>query len=226
MDAAVFDFDGVIVDSEPLHYAGFRDTLAEESIRLDREDYYAHYLGCDDHDCFFKVLQAAGQQPEPGRIAALTRRKTARMQQLFAESIQAMPGAVTLIESLAARSTLLAICSGALRDEIHQAARAVGVHRHFPVIVAAEDVQAGKPDPEGYLQACRLLGRQSGRDLNPGRTVVIEDSPFGIQAGKKAGMAVLAVTTSYPAGDLRQADRVVDSLEQVGPGDLEGLLGQ
>jgi beta-phosphoglucomutase len=225
MHAAIFDFDGVIVDSEPLHYAGFRDTLAEENIRLDREDYYALYLGCDDHDCFCKVLEAAGLEPRGERIAELTRRKTARMQQLFAESIEAMPGAVALIQALAAQGKPLAICSGALREEIHQAARAIGVEAYFPVIVAAEDVQFGKPAPEGYLQAFRLLGRRLGRDLVPGRTVVIEDSPVGIQAGKDAGMAVLAVTTSYPACDLQQADRVVDSLEQVGPADLEDLVG-
>jgi len=146
------------------------------------------------------------------------------VQKTFRESIQALPGAVDLIRSIADAGVPMAICSGALREEIVLASRTVGVLDRFGAIVAAEEVDCGKPDPEGYLLARTRLAEKHGRDIRAESCAVVEDSPAGIQAGRDAGMKVLAVATSYGREHLTEAHRIVDSLTEVTAGDLEELL--
>jgi len=224
MDAMIFDFDGVVVDSEPIHFRGFREVLAEAGVTLSREDYYGKYLGFDDHDCFAAALGDCGLPAGEREIAKMTAAKTRIVQRVIAESIQALPGSLELIAAAARRGTPLAICSGALREEIVLALRCIGAERHFARIVAAEDVRRGKPDPEGYLLALDQLRQTTGKPLRAERCVVVEDSPAGIESACAAGMKVLAVATSYPPGELTAADRVVDSLARVTPEDLDGLV--
>ncbi len=224
MDAVIFDFDGVVVDSEPVHFAGFRDVLATVGVELTLEDYYAKYLGYDDHDGLLIAARDRGAELSERRIADLTAAKTAMVQRAFRESIQALPGAVALIRAIADAGVPMAICSGALRDEIILASRTVGVLDCFQGIIAAEDVKRGKPDPEGYLAARGLLARSSGKDIRPGRCIVVEDSPAGIEAAKSAGMKVLAVATSYSPSHLAKADRIVASLADVAFAELPELL--
>lgn len=225
MDAVIFDFDGVIVDSEPVHFACFREVMATVGLELTRQDYYDNYLGYDDHDCLLIAARDRGAELSERQIAELTEAKTRLVQDTFRESIQALPGAAELIRSIAAADVPMAICSGALRDEIVLAARTVGVSDFFQAIAAAEEVARGKPDPEGYLLARKRLADKLGRDLRAERCVVIEDSPAGIEAGRAAGMKVLAVATSYHRSHLTAADRIVDSLVEVLAGDLEALIG-
>jgi len=229
MDALIFDFDGVVVDSEPIHMEGFRRVLRGIGVELTEEDYYGLYLGYDDHDCLEAVGRNTGVELTEQRIAELTAEKTRWVKQAIAETIQPLPGAVELIRSAAAAGVPLAICSGALREEIELACRAVGIDGCIDTIVAAEDVARGKPDPEGYhLARGRLEALRRAADPAAGvaaeRCAVVEDSPAGIEAGKAAGMAVLAVTNSYPADQLGAADRIVASLAEVGLASLEELL--
>ena len=220
----VFDFDGVVVDSEPVHLAGFQQVLEKQGITLSREDYYANYLGCDDYACFLAVGTASGITFSNEQIAEMTAAKTLLVQEAFTKSIKALPGATELIRLAAGAGVPLAICSGALREEIRLAARTVGIWEHFATIVSAEDVAHGKPDPEGFLIAIRRLCESTGLELSPQKTVVVEDSPAGIDAAKKAGMAVLAVTTSYSRDELAAADRIVSSLAEVSLPFLKSLL--
>jgi len=224
MDAVIFDFDGVVVDSEPVHFAGFRDVLATLGLELTLEDYYDKYLGYDDHDCLLIAGRDRGVELSERQIADLTAAKTAMVQRAFRESIQPLPGSVALIRAIAAAGVPMAICSGALRDEIILASRTVGVLDCFQAIVAAQDVARGKPDPEGYLAARELLARAVGKDLRPRRCIVVEDSPAGVDAARAAGMKVLAVATSYSPNHLAKADRVVASLADVTFAELQELL--
>jgi beta-phosphoglucomutase len=212
MDAVIFDFDGVIVDSEPVHWAGFARVLRGEGVELGWEEYRERYLGFDDHDCFAAVLADRGIAAAEAALAALTRAKTAVVQEALASSAVAMPGAVALIDELSAGGVPLAVCSGALRAEIEVATRRAGVRGRFLAVVAAEDVRHGKPDPEGYVLAVARLRSITGAELRPDRCVAIEDSPAGIEAAKAAGLRVLAVAVSYPAEALREADAVVATL--------------
>ena len=215
MDAVIFDFDGVIVDSEPVHWAGFARVLRARGIALSWDDYRERYLGYDDHDCFLAVCADHGRPLDEAGVAALTAAKTAAVREVLAASVEALPGAVALIGALRAAGVPLAICSGALRPEIEIAALRVGVLDRFAVVVAAEDVMAGKPDPSGYALALERLRAATARPLGAVRSLAIEDSPAGIEAARRAGLRVLAVTTSYPASALTAADAVVTSLADV-----------
>ncbi|MFB3890819.1 MAG: HAD family hydrolase [Phycisphaerae bacterium] len=223
VQALILDFDGVVVDSEPIHLACFREVLAGIGVPLATEDYYARYVGFDDHDCFAAVLRNNGREAAESLIRELVARKTALVQQAYTRSVRAMPGAVELIRGASEAGVPTAVCSGGLRKEIEIAARAAGVAKHLLTVVTAEDVRHGKPDPEGYRLALARLCAITGKALTPGRCVVVEDAPAGIQAAKTAGMKVLAVTSSYPAGALNLADRIVASLTDVSLGSLAGL---
>ncbi len=225
MDALIFDFDGVVVDSEPIHLAGFQRVLESIGLNLTEEDYYARYLGYDDHDCLLIAARDAGRALDEAQIAELTRAKTACVQQAFAESIRPLPGAAELIRAAAAEAVPLAVCSGALREEIELASRTIAVWACFQAVVAARDVRRGKPDPEGYAKARERLAAATGRELRPGRCVAVEDSPAGIEAAAAAGMKTLAVTNSYAREHLA-ADRVVASLAAVTLADVRRLAGQ
>ena len=221
MDAMIFDFDGVVVDSEPIHLATFREVLARYDIELTSEDYYSKYLGFDDHDCFKAVLAEAGQETDEEQIAAMTAEKTLLVQKAIAESIRPLPGAIELMRAVRSAGAALAICSGALREEIMLAGRTVGAIELVDVVVSAEDVAAGKPDPEGYILALKLLGEKYSKPMDPSAIWVVEDSPAGVQAAKEAGMNIIAVTNSYDRPALADADRTVDSLTEITPADLK-----
>ena len=220
IEALIFDFDGVVVDSEPVHFRVFREMLGRRGIALTSEQYYSHYLGFDDHDCFAAVCVANGRPADEGEIAAMMAEKTRLVQEAFGRSVKPMPGAVELMRSAHAAGVPLAICSGALRDEILLAGKTVGAIDLVELVVAAKDVKHGKPDPEGYILAMRLLSQAISQPIAPGKTWVVEDSPAGIDAAKAAGCHVLAVTNSYAADALVRADRVVDSLVGVTLRDL------
>lgn len=215
LDALIFDFDGVVVDSEPVHLACFRAVLAQRGIDLKTEDYYSKYLGFDDHDCFAAVMANNARQVDEDEIRRMIAQKTALVQEAFSRDIKPLPGAVELMAQARRGGVAVAVCSGALRDEIRQAGTTVGAMQHVQVLVAAQDVRHGKPDPEGYLLALRLLGQKIGKAINPACCWVLEDSPAGIAAAHAAGCKVLAITNSYQPSELAQADCVVASLAQV-----------
>ncbi len=221
IEALIFDCDGVLVDSEPVHLDCFRRVLGERGIELATADYYGKYLGFDDHDCFAAVLADNARPPDEGEIAAMTAEKTELVQRAFATAVRAIPGAVELMRSGRAAGVAVAVCSGGLGDEIELALRALGARELPDVVVSATDVPRGKPDPAGYLLAMDRLGKKLSRRIDPARTWVVEDAPAGIQAAKAAGCHVLAVTSSYKPADLADADRVVGSLEAVDLKDLE-----
>ncbi|MFP3938042.1 MAG: HAD family hydrolase [Phycisphaerae bacterium] len=223
MDALVFDFDGVVVDSEPVHLWGFQQVLADLGAELSERDYYEKYLGFDDHDCLAAALTAAGMRYSETLLKELTERKTRIIQKAYSESIQPLGGAVELIHAASEAGVALGVCSGALRKEIELASRTVGVWDCFGAVVSAEDVSKGKPDPEGYVLAMQRLGEKLGRELTPRDCAVVEDSPAGVEAALGAGMNVLAVTNSFPPDALQSAGMVVGSLEEVSLADITRL---
>ena len=224
LDAVISDCDGVIADSEPIHFACFRDVLARRGVELTERDYYDVYLGYDDHDVFMIVGRDTGRLFSEDDIAEMTAEKTVLVQQTMHESLQPMPGVGALFGALAEAGVPTAVCSGALREEVELATVNAGIRGGLAVLVCAEDVRKGKPDPEGYRLALTQLIEAVGRPLEAARTVVLEDSPAGIESAKALGMKVLAVTTSYPAEALTAADRIVASLADVTVDDLAALL--
>ena len=209
--AILFDFDGVIVNSEPLHLRAFQDVLRAENIVLTEREYYAELIGFDDRGAFAHILKKHTRATDTAAIGRLIERKTACMHEIIrAGEAPAMPGAVEFVRGL--RDYPLAICSGALRSEIEEMLDGVKLREHFPIIVAAEDVAVGKPDPSGYLLAARLVSESIGRKIAPGDALIIEDAPTVIASARGVGFKALGVSTTYPAEALMHADFVVASL--------------
>jgi beta-phosphoglucomutase-like phosphatase (HAD superfamily) len=223
MDAIIFDFDGVIVDSEGLHEAGFREVLGPEGIELDSQVYRSRYLGYSDVDALKAIYRDEGKTLNDKKMHELISAKALRVARWFQQGLCEGEGAGDLVRE-AAGKVPLAVCSGALREEVVQGLGQLKLSEFFSAIVAAEDVRAGKPDPQGYLLALEKLSQATRRPLRASRTLVIEDAPWGIVAGQAAGMKVLAVCTSYPPEQLGQADRVVATPADVDLGQLEGML--
>jgi len=226
LHAVIFDFDGVLADSEPLHYEAFRRVLAAHGIELGRAEYYAKYLGFDDAGAFRAVLADRSRPQDAGGIDALVREKLDLFPAVLDGRHVLFPGAVECVTRLAARMPL-AIASGALSHDIHLILDGSGLRDAFPVIVGADHTARSKPDPEPYARALALLQDQGLVPAGVGaaaRTVAIEDSKWGLQSARGAGLRTVAVTTSYPRADLGEADLVVDDLAEVSIEGLEALV--
>lgn len=231
MSAVIFDFDGVIVDSERLHWAAFNAVLEPRGKKIEWSEYVDVYIGLDDRDTFKtcfptienesrtsqrngrKAAKSSQSPPPAGRtqdgvglsLDPLISEKAAAFQELLAEGgALALPGAVELIQHLSGQIPI-AICSGARRGDIVPIIGKLDIADAFHAIVTAEDTRVSKPDPAPYRLTKERLGITCG--------MVIEDTPAGIASAKGAGLQVLAVTNSYPADALAQADTIVDSLE-------------
>ena len=222
--AIIFDFDGIIADSEPLHFAGFRLTLAEIGISLTESDYYANYLGYDDRGCFIAALTAHQRPADPSVIAPLMQRKAQAYLESVKDHLVIFPGVREFV-SEAAATYPLAIASGALRHEIEFILEQAGLRKAFLHITGAEDVTKGKPDPEPFLHALAALNRQRpNQTIAPDSCLVIEDSIPGLRGAKAAGMKVLAVANTHTIQDLHEAHAVAQSLSQVRLSELRERL--
>ena len=212
LQAIVFDFDGVIADSEPLHLKAFQQTLAEEGIVLERDDYFARYLGYDDVGAFGAVARDNGLAWSDRHITTLVARKAQKMQAILAAGEVLFPGAAAFVRAAAAEVPI-AIASGALRHEIVQIVAAAGLDGLFAAIIASGDTPESKPSPAPYLLAFEQLQRATGRVLDRQRCVAIEDSLWGLESARGAGLRCVGVTTSYPAAELSGAELIVDGLQ-------------
>ncbi|MBV8782350.1 MAG: HAD family phosphatase [Phycisphaerae bacterium] len=211
--AVLFDFDGVIVHSEPIHYAAFQKMAAENGMELSEEAYYRDYLGFDDCGAIIFLLNAHHRPLETAVLRQLMDRKADIVRQMLAAGeYRALPGVDAMVRTLA-KTRPLAICSGALREEIESMLVGIGLREFFRVIVSAEDVTIGKPNPQGYHLTAERLSAIVGHALKPTDCLVIEDAPSVIRSVRAAGFHVLGVASSYPIDALSEANYAVRSLE-------------
>jgi beta-phosphoglucomutase len=214
-EAVIFDFDGVIVDTEPLHYAAFQRTLEPLGLHFTWEEYVETYIGFDDRDAFRHAFSSQGTILGQDELHSLIEQKAAFFKDVIGSGVSAYPGVLDLIFHLHANKFPLAICSGALRADIDPILTMLGISDYFDVIVTADDVAASKPDPECYQLAFQRLQSAHQNCFSKDATIAIEDTPAGISAAKAAGLMVFAVTNSYPAARLDQATFVTDSLSSL-----------
>lgn len=212
IEAVIFDFDGVIVDTEPLHYAAFQKTLEPLGLHFTWQEYVETYIGFDDRDAFKHAFAAQGAVLELDRLQLLIGQKAAYFEEVIKSGVSAYPGVLDLIFHLKAGNIPLAICSGALKSDIDPILAMLGIANCFDIIVTADDVTASKPDPECYALAFLKLSAAFGNSFSKETTIAIEDTPAGITAAKAAGLMVCGVTNSYPADRLGQATFVTESL--------------
>jgi HAD superfamily hydrolase (TIGR01509 family) len=222
--ALIFDFNGIIVDDEPIHFELFKQVLAEEGIKLTEADYYTRYLGFDDRGAFTAAYREHGRSLDEKLLARLIDRKTIYYQSEIRSKVRIFPGVEKLVTTLVPVLPL-AVASGALRQEIETILSAAGLLKHFAVIISAEDVDHGKPEPEIFLKALARLNAQveDGHPIDAADCLVIEDSKEGIRGARRAGMKCLAVSNSHPTELLQEANAVVRSLEEVDLALLEQL---
>jgi beta-phosphoglucomutase len=222
--AVIFDFNGIIVDDEPIHFELFRRVLNEEGITLTEEEYYARYLGFDDRGAFTAVYRKHGQPLRQPKLDQLIERKAAYYQEDIKTKMRVFPGVERLIPNLA-RKLPLAIASGALRNEIEIILSSIGLFKEFRAIVSAEDVSRGKPEPEIFLKALAQLNISvNGQPpIGASECLVIEDSKEGIRGARRAGMKCLAVPNSHPRELLAEADNILNSLEGVTLSQLQAM---
>lgn len=211
-EAVIFDFDGVIVDTEPLHYAAFQRTLEPLGLHFTWQEYVEVYIGFDDRDAFRHAFSTKDSVLNQETLRQLIARKAAVFNEVIRSGVTAYPGVVDLIHLLHTNKIPLAICSGALRSDINPILTMLGISEVFDIIVTADDVAASKPDPECYELAFRRLRAAHKNTFSKTTTVAIEDTPAGIASAKAAGLVVCAVTNSYPADRLVQATYITDSL--------------
>lgn len=211
LDAVIFDFDGVIADSERLHLRAFQAVLEPTAVTLSAEAYYAHYLGYDDHGVFRHLFRDQAQPLAAGTLEALVDAKGRQYEALAAAGAMLFPGAADFIRSLAA-AVPLAIASGAQTREIEHVLAAASLRGCFITVVGADQTPASKPAPDPYLEAFRRLQAHAGGTLAARRTVAIEDSRWGLESARGAGLRTVAVTTSYAA------DVLAPFAELVAPG--------
>jgi len=216
--AIVFDFDGVIANSEPLHYRAFHDVLAESGVSFSEREYYARYLGFDDREVFRTLMADRGLTCPASRVAELVVRKAARLEHLERDVSILFPGVDATIRRAAA-AVPLAIASGALGVEIRRTLDRERLTGCFSAIVAAEDTPASKPAPDPYLRALALLSEATGRPMAAAECVAVEDSPWGLQSARAAGFYTVAVAQTYEASAL-EADITIASLDSL---DLKAL---
>jgi beta-phosphoglucomutase len=219
LSAVVFDFDGIIVDSEPLHFRAFNEVLEPKGKNITWKDYCETYIGFDDRDAFKTIYKASKEKLGSSDLKALIAQKAAVMQKYIEDGEAVpLPGAVELIKSIPVRLPV-ALCSGALKSDIVPVLEKLGISQVFSVMVTAEDTDKSKPNPAPYRLALKKLGI-----TDPSTALAIEDTPAGIFSAKGAGLKVLAVTNSYDRKYLMEADAVTDSLEHVNRLTLEDLV--
>jgi beta-phosphoglucomutase-like phosphatase (HAD superfamily) len=215
--AVVFDFDGVLADTEGLHLAAFQDTFATRGWTLGRDAYFSRYLGFDDRDLVAEFLADEGVRASAAEQEAIIIDKGRRYDERVASGRVLFPAAAAAVARLGAEFSL-AIASGSLRGEILSILRANQLDRAIPIVVGADDVTASKPAPDSYALAVEKLG------VPPAAAVAIEDSHWGLVAARAAGLRTIGVTTSYPASALGLAHTVVSSLDEVTPALVRSLI--
>jgi beta-phosphoglucomutase len=218
--AVIFDFNGVLANDEPVHMEAFQKVAAQEGLRISDSEYFERYLPFSDWDLFRNLFADRQRELDPDALDNLVERKAKHYYRILGERGQAdgksvlFPGARAAIEA-AAELGPVGIASGARRQEIDFVLESGGLRNRFSVVVAAEDVEHGKPDPEPFLKAKALLDEE-GCQERAGDYLAIEDSGGGVLAAKAAGLPCLAVEHSYDRSHLGDADWVIQSIEQFG----------
>jgi len=195
--AIIFDLDGVIADTEPLHYASFQEVLKRLGIRVSKREWSTRYIGTGSMHIMQDILRRNGVREDAAKLVEERGRIYARM--LKKRMIKPINGFMRFFQKVKRMGLPIAVVSGGHRTHIKTTLRKLGIGRGF-AIVSIEDVRNRKPHPEGFLLAAQRLGAR------PGECIAFEDSIAGVEAARSAGMIVVALTTSTGRKNLRRAD--------------------
>jgi beta-phosphoglucomutase len=226
--AILFDFNGVIIDDEPIQMNAYKEILAKEGIALTEEDYYS-CLGMDDKTFVAEAYRRAEKEPETNKVLEVTLAKTMKCREMITDELPIFEGMTDFIKKMS-KDFALGIVSMAKREEIEFVLERAGLRDCFSIIISAEDVTNCKPDPECYIKGFNALDsyriKREHLPMVHKECLVIEDSPPGIAAGKKAGLKTLGITNTVAAEALRAAgaDAVTKNLDDWMPGSVRGVF--
>jgi len=209
--ALIFDFDGVITLSEPIHYEAIIKAVKPFGMDLDYDTYAREYIGLSDLAAYKKLFANNQRSYDKNQVNDIISEKT-KFYEILSKELKACEGVMELVREAQKLNWELAVCSAARRDDLNAVLPYLNegeLNKHFKVIVSGDDMPHGKATPEGYLLTAQKL------NVDPTTCVVIEDSPTGIRAAKRAGMYVLGITTSYSKPLLKEADQIVNSLLEI-----------
>ena len=223
LKAVIFDFDGVITDSEILHLRAFNQSLAQYGIEITKNDYYTMYLGFNDTDCYKLLIEKGLLKMDEQQINTLMIQKKKIFEQLAKAEGKMIEGVRDFLNMLEQNNIPMAICSGSLLTEVEMVLEDARLRHLFEVVVSGEQVKKGKPDPEGFLLSLQRLNENRENPITANQCVVIEDSHWGLEAAKAAGMHTIAVTNSYDAEQLGMAEKIVNQLNELSIDDLQQL---
>ena len=221
--AVIFDFDGVITDSEILHLRAFNQVLAQYGMEITTKDYYKDYLGLTDLDLIKLLVDKRQLELDEQGIENLAEQKKQAFEKLAKSEGRIIEGVRDFLGMLKQNDVPMAICSGALRAEIELILEEARLRDFFDVIVSAEQVKKGKPNPDGFLLTLEKLNEISPTATSARQCVVIEDSHWGLEAAKAAGMHSIAITNSYDAEQLALGEKVIANLGQLTMSELQEL---
>jgi beta-phosphoglucomutase len=208
ISAIVFDFDGVLADTEPLHFQAFQDTFDRRGWPFSENEYRSQYLALSDRDLLYAYAESHDRMFGPGEVAAILSEKSDAYRARLEAPHVLYPAAVNCVGRLRRRFPL-AIASGSLRAEIRDILTAHNLLDAFSTIVAIDDVTHGKPDPESYRRAAERLG------LAPAACVAVEDTRWGLEAARDAGLRTVGITHTTSRANLKAAEWVIDHLDEL-----------
>ncbi len=223
LKAIIFDFDGIIADTEPIHLEAFRIVLKEINIELSDQDYYKKYLAYDDKTLFKKILEDNRKEPAISIINNLIDKKHILITDLFTSHVSLFPGFEDFVKLINNRY-VLSIASGALKAEIEFILSKYNLLRFFQSIIAADEVINCKPHPEPFLKALAKINGRREDKINPSECLVFEDSNYGVEAAKAAKMKCVGITNSYDSNTLKNTDLLVDSFKELNIDIIESLF--
>lgn len=212
--AVIWDMDGVIANTAQYHLKGWQVVFQKRGVNYTEEDFQCN-TGKRSDSIIREVL---GEKITQGEIMAIIREKDENFRQLMKQNIRPFPGVLKLITLLKEHGFKIAIASSAPMENIQLITQSLKIHNCFDTIVSGWEVTKGKPDPQTFLLAMEKMGVEA-KDC-----IVIEDAIAGVTASKRAGICCIAVTNTTPKENLREADLVIDTLEEITVDDLERLL--
>lgn len=226
IDAVIFDFDGTLVATESLHFSAINDVLRPCGLELSWEEYEADYIAFDDWDFFHHRYRVAGRVLDLQQFQCLVAEKALRfLERIRSDGVVQIPGAFDLLDLCRGEGVLVGLCTGSTRGDVDAVLARINRSVVFDVIVTADDVERGKPDPECYIRAMdRLREVEPGQMVNPARCIAVEDTAGGLKAASAAGCRTLGVTTTCPSEMLHGADRIVANFCSVAFADLGQLV--
>ena len=210
MKIIIFDFDGVILDSENSHFIAFNEGLKNLNINISEDEYYSKYISLDDRGVITNVVNDKNISVTNEEIDMIIKNKNDYFESRLIDNSKLFPGVEELIIQLS-KNFVLCIGSGANRSEIIKTLKNNNIYDYFEIIVSANEVNNPKPNPETYNRVLDNINT----DFNINEIIVIEDSPGGIEAAKSAGLKCIAITNTFDNKQLRKADIIVSNYEEI-----------